>query len=80
MKERIEKKLKENVERILEKERLLPTDVEMLRDELDEIKEKEFKRKQAFDEVMSFDDDIWDLLLLALLLPPKEIKICLGDD
>jgi len=52
MKEKIEKKLEENIERILNKEELLPTDVAILKEkladlkleenkELDEIKKKE---------------------------------------
>ena len=43
MKERIEKKLKENIERILVKEELLPSDVAILKEKLAEIKIEENK-------------------------------------
>lgn len=41
MKERIEEKLQENLERILAKETLLPTDVAILKERLNEIKTEE---------------------------------------
>ena len=52
MKERIEEKLEKNIERILSKEELLPTDVAILKEKLAEIKleenkeEDEIKRKE----------------------------------
>jgi len=55
MKERIEEKLKENIERILSKEELLPTDVAILKEKLSEIKveetkeEDEIKRKEMLE-------------------------------
>lgn len=55
MKERIEEKLKENIERILSKEELLPTDVAILKEKLSEIKieetkeEEETKRKEMLE-------------------------------
>lgn len=55
MKERIEEKLKENIERILSKEELLPTDVAILKEKLSEIKieetkeEDETKRKEMLE-------------------------------
>lgn len=55
MKERIEGKLKENIERILSKEELLPTDVAILKEKLSEIKieetkeEEETKRKEMLE-------------------------------
>ena len=55
MKERIEEKLKENIERILKKEELLPTDVAILKEKLSEIKieetkeEDETKRKEMLE-------------------------------
>jgi hypothetical protein len=55
MKERIETKLEENIERILAKEELLPTDVAILKEKLSEIKseetkvEEEAKRKEMLD-------------------------------
>ena len=55
MKERIETKLEENIERILAKEELLPTDVAILKEKLSEIKseetkvEEETKRKEMLD-------------------------------
>ena len=55
MKERIEEKLKENIERILNKEELLPTDVAILKEKLSEIKieetkeEEETKRKEMLE-------------------------------
>lgn len=45
MKERIEEKLKENIERILGKEELLPTDVAILKEKLEEIEREENKEK-----------------------------------
>lgn len=45
MKERIEEKLKENIERILSKEELLPTDVAILKEKLSEIKAEETKEE-----------------------------------
>ena len=55
MKERIEEKLKKNIERILSKEELLPTDVAILKEKLSEIKieetkeEEETKRKEMLE-------------------------------
>lgn len=55
MKERIEEKLKENIEKILSKEELLPTDVAILKEKLSEIKteetkeEDEIKRKEMLE-------------------------------
>lgn len=55
MKKRIEEKLKENIERILSKEELLPTDVAILKEKLSEIKteetkeEEEMKRKEMLE-------------------------------
>lgn len=55
MKEKIEEKLKENIERILNKEELLPTDVAILKEKLSEIKieetkeEEETKRKEMLE-------------------------------
>lgn len=55
MKEKIEEKLKENIERILSKEELLPTDVAILKEKLSEIKieetkeEEETKRKEMLE-------------------------------
>lgn len=55
MKERIEEKLEKNIERILAKEELLPTDVAILKEKLSEIKleetkeEEETKRKEMLD-------------------------------
>lgn len=55
MKERIEEKLKENIERILSKEELLPTDVAILKEKLSEIRveetkeEEEIKRKEMLE-------------------------------
>lgn len=46
MKERIEEKLKENIERILSKEELLPTDVAILKEKLSEIKVEETKEEE----------------------------------
>lgn len=51
MKEKIETKLEENIERILNKEELLPTDVAILKEKLHEIiteedTEKNEKRKK----------------------------------
>lgn len=45
MKEKIEEKLKENIERILSKEELLPTDVAILKEKLSEIKVEETKEE-----------------------------------
>ena len=45
MKERIEEKLKENIERILSKDELLPTDVAILKEKLSEIKAEETKEE-----------------------------------
>lgn len=41
MKEKIEEKLNENIERILVKDELLPTDVAILKEKLNEIKTEE---------------------------------------
>lgn len=55
MKERIEEKLDKNIERILAKEELLPTDVAILKEKLNDIKleenkeEEEKKRKEIID-------------------------------
>lgn len=55
MKERIEEKLENNIEKILAKEELLPTDVAILKEKLSEIKleetkvEDEAKRKEMLD-------------------------------
>ncbi len=55
MKEKIEEKLEKNIERILAKEELLPTDVAILKEKLNEIKteetkeEDEKKRKEMLD-------------------------------
>lgn len=46
MKERIEEKLEENIERILSKEELLPTDVAILKEKLSEIKLEEHKEDE----------------------------------
>lgn len=46
MKERIEEKLKENIERILSKEELLPTDVAILKEKLSEIRVEETKEEE----------------------------------
>lgn len=46
MKERIEKKLNENIERILNKEELLASDVAILEEKLKVIKEKEIRPVQ----------------------------------
>lgn len=43
MKEKIEKKLEENIERILNKEELLPTDVAILKEKLADLKLEENK-------------------------------------
>lgn len=45
MKERIEEKLEGNIERILGKEELSATDVAILKERLQEIKDKENKEK-----------------------------------
>lgn len=55
MKERIEEKLQENIERILEKEELTPSDVAILKEKLSDIKfeenkeEDEAKRKELME-------------------------------
>ena len=46
MKEKIEEKLKENIERILSKEELLPTDVAILKEKLSEIRVEETKEEE----------------------------------
>ena len=46
MKERIEEKLKENIERILSKKELLPTDVAILKEKLSEIRVEETKEEE----------------------------------
>lgn len=46
MKERIEEKLQKNIERILVKEELLPSDVAILKEELSNIKFEENKEKE----------------------------------
>ena len=43
MKAKIEEKLQKNIERILEKDELLPTDVAILKEELSKIKSEESK-------------------------------------
>ena len=43
MKERIEEKLEKNIERLLEKEELMPSDVAVLKERLAEIKLEESK-------------------------------------
>lgn len=43
MKEKIEKKLEENIERILNKKELTPTDVAILEEKLRKVKEEEEK-------------------------------------
>lgn len=55
MKERIEKKLEENIERILSKEELLPTDVAILKEKLADIKSEENKEidEEQRKEIMS---------------------------
>lgn len=59
MKERIEEKLQKNIERILEKEELTPSDVAILKEKLAEIKfeenkeEDETKRKEIMEILMS---------------------------
>lgn len=45
MKEKIEEKLDKNIERILAKEELLPTDVAILKEKLNEIKQEETKEQ-----------------------------------
>lgn len=45
MKERIEEKLKENIEKILSKEELLPTDVAILKEKLNDIEREKNKEK-----------------------------------
>lgn len=55
MKERIEEKLQENIERILAKEELTPSDVAILKEKLSDIKfeenkeEDEAKRKELME-------------------------------
>lgn len=55
MKERIEEKLEKNIERILKKEELTPSDVAILKEKLSDIKfeetreEDEEKRKQLME-------------------------------
>lgn len=44
MKEKIEEKLNKNIERILEKDELLPTDVAILKEKLSEIKTEETEK------------------------------------
>lgn len=44
MKEKIEEKLNKNIERILEKDELLPTDVAILKEKLNEIKTEETEK------------------------------------
>lgn len=46
MKERIEEKLQKNIERILEKEELTPSDVAILKEKLADIKFEENKEEQ----------------------------------
>ncbi len=59
MKERIEEKLLKNIERILEKEELTPSDVAILKEKLSDIKfeetkeEDEAKRKEVMEILMS---------------------------
>ena len=59
MKERIEEKLQKNIERILEKEELTPSDVAILKEKLSDIKfeeskeEDETKRKEIMEILMS---------------------------
>lgn len=45
MKERIEEKLEKNIERILEKEELTPSDVAILKEKLSDIKFKETRKE-----------------------------------
>ena len=54
MKERIEEKLKMNIERILEKEELVPSDVAILKEELSRIELEENKEinKEKYEEAM----------------------------
>ena len=55
MKEKIEEKLEKNIERILAKKELLPSDVAILKEKLSEIKaqedkeESEIKRKELIE-------------------------------
>lgn len=44
MKEKIEEKLNKNIERILAKDELLPTDVAILKEKLNEIKTEETEK------------------------------------
>lgn len=44
MKEKIEEKLNKNIERILAKDELLPTDVAILKEKLNEIKTEEAEK------------------------------------
>ena len=44
MKEKIEEKLNKNIERILTKDELLPTDVAILKEKLNEIKTEETEK------------------------------------
>ena len=46
MKERIEEKLQKNIERILEKEELTPSDVAILKEKLADIKYEENREEQ----------------------------------
>lgn len=46
MKDRIEEKLQKNIERILEKEELTPSDVAILKEKLADIKFEENKEEQ----------------------------------
>ena len=54
MKERIEEKLQMNIERILEKEELAPSDVAILKEELSrlELEENRENNKEKYEEVM----------------------------
>lgn len=54
MKERIEEKLQNNIERILEKEELAPSDVAILKEELSRIELEENKEanKEKYEEAM----------------------------
>lgn len=45
MKERIEEKLEKNIERILDKDELLPTDVAILKEKLNDIEREESKEQ-----------------------------------
>ena len=54
MKEKIEEKLQKNIERILEKEELIPSDVAILKEELNrlELEENREANKEKYEEAM----------------------------